>query len=105
MHMRGEPRTMQENPRYADVVDDVRATAFLVLATALLFTAVTTWSLAAGARERDRARFQNAVLSAQDSDRHINSLAPELFVRFPDMNALAKAGIELGRSRAATVKQ
>jgi len=25
MHMRGEPRTMQENPQYADVVDDVRA--------------------------------------------------------------------------------
>jgi dihydropteroate synthase len=28
MHMLGEPRTMQENPRYGDVVDDVRA--FLV---------------------------------------------------------------------------
>jgi dihydropteroate synthase len=25
MHMRGEPRTMQESPRYDDVVDDVRA--------------------------------------------------------------------------------
>jgi dihydropteroate synthase len=25
MHMRGEPRTMQEGPRYDDVVDDVRA--------------------------------------------------------------------------------
>jgi dihydropteroate synthase len=25
MHMRGEPRTMQQDPRYADVVDDVRA--------------------------------------------------------------------------------
>jgi dihydropteroate synthase len=25
MHMRGEPRTMQEDPRYADVVDDVKA--------------------------------------------------------------------------------
>jgi dihydropteroate synthase len=25
MHMRGEPRTMQADPRYADVVDDVRA--------------------------------------------------------------------------------
>jgi endonuclease-3 len=31
------------------------------------------------------------VLSAQDSDRHINSLAPELFKAFPDMKALAKA--------------
>ena len=25
MHMQGEPRTMQEDPRYGDVVDDVRA--------------------------------------------------------------------------------
>jgi dihydropteroate synthase len=25
MHMQGEPRTMQQDPRYADVVDDVRA--------------------------------------------------------------------------------
>jgi dihydropteroate synthase len=25
MHMRGEPRTMQEDPRYADVMDDVKA--------------------------------------------------------------------------------
>jgi dihydropteroate synthase len=25
MHMLGDPRTMQENPRYADVVDDVKA--------------------------------------------------------------------------------
>src|SRR4030067_80230 len=25
MHMQGEPRTMQENPHYADVVHDVRA--------------------------------------------------------------------------------
>ena len=25
MHMRGEPRTMQADPRYDDVVDDVRA--------------------------------------------------------------------------------
>lgn len=31
------------------------------------------------------------VLSAQDSDRHINSLAPGLFQKFPDMMALAKA--------------
>ena len=31
------------------------------------------------------------VLSAQDSDRHINSLAPALFKAFPDMAALAKA--------------
>lgn len=31
------------------------------------------------------------VLSAQDSDRNINKLAPELFNAFPDMQALSKA--------------
>lgn len=31
------------------------------------------------------------VLSAQDSDRNINKLAPKLFEAFPDMQALAKA--------------
>lgn len=31
------------------------------------------------------------VLSAQDSDRNINKLAPELFKEFPDMKALSKA--------------
>lgn len=31
------------------------------------------------------------ILSAQDSDRHINSLAPEFFASFPDMKSLAKA--------------
>jgi endonuclease-3 len=31
------------------------------------------------------------VLSAQDSDRHINKLAPKLFEAFPGMGALAKA--------------
>lgn len=31
------------------------------------------------------------ILSAQDSDRHINQLAPELFKKFPDMKALSKA--------------
>ena len=31
------------------------------------------------------------VLSAQDSDRHINELAPKLFDAFPDMRALSKA--------------
>src|SRR4051812_27748073 len=34
------------------------------------------------------------VLSAQDSDKHINSLAPELFKAFPNMKALAKADAE-----------
>lgn len=31
------------------------------------------------------------VLSAQDSDAHINKVAPEFFNAFPDMNALSKA--------------
>jgi endonuclease-3 len=31
------------------------------------------------------------VLSAQDSDRNINKLAPDLFKAFPDMKALSKA--------------
>lgn len=34
------------------------------------------------------------VLSAQDSDRHINKLAPALFAAFLDMKALAKADAE-----------
>jgi endonuclease-3 len=35
------------------------------------------------------------VLSAQDSDRNINKLAPKLFEAFPNMKALAKATEEL----------
>jgi endonuclease III len=35
------------------------------------------------------------ILSAQDSDRNINKLAPQLFESFPDMNALARATPEL----------
>src|SRR6478752_4671835 len=31
------------------------------------------------------------ILSAQDSDKNINKLAPEFFKAFPDMKALAKA--------------
>ena len=34
------------------------------------------------------------VLSAQDSDRHINELAPQVFEAFPDMQALSKATSE-----------
>lgn len=34
------------------------------------------------------------VLSAQDSDRNINKLAPELFKEFPDMKALSMAEAE-----------
>jgi len=35
------------------------------------------------------------VLSAQDSDRHINKIAPEVFAVVPDMKALASANKEL----------
>ena len=36
----------------------------------------------------------SVVLSAQDSDRNINKLAPELFKVFPDMKSLFKANSE-----------
>ena len=36
----------------------------------------------------------SVVLSAQDSDRHINKLAPEFFTAFPDMKALSQASAE-----------
>jgi endonuclease-3 len=35
------------------------------------------------------------VLSAQDSDRNINSMAPKLFEAFPDIKALARASEEV----------
>jgi endonuclease III len=35
------------------------------------------------------------VLSAQDSDRNINKLAPELFKTFPDMKSLSTANAEM----------
>jgi endonuclease-3 len=34
------------------------------------------------------------ILSAQDSDRHINQIAPELFKSFPNMAALSKASAD-----------
>lgn len=34
------------------------------------------------------------ILSAQDSDKHINEIAPKLFTAFPDMKSLAKADAE-----------
>jgi endonuclease III len=34
------------------------------------------------------------VLSAQDSDKHINQIAPKLFDAYPDMKALSKVGAE-----------
>jgi len=36
----------------------------------------------------------SVVLSAQDSDRNINKLAPELFKAYPDMKSLSKADAE-----------
>jgi endonuclease-3 len=35
------------------------------------------------------------VLSAQDSDKHINQIAPKFFEAFPDMQALSKASPEV----------
>jgi len=35
------------------------------------------------------------ILSAQDSDRNINKIAPELFNAFPDMKSLAQANAEM----------
>ncbi len=34
------------------------------------------------------------VLSAQDSDKHINQLAPAIFDAYPDMKALSKASAD-----------
>ena len=34
------------------------------------------------------------ILSAQDSDKHINELAPVIFGAYPSMNSLAKATVE-----------
>jgi endonuclease III len=36
----------------------------------------------------------SVILSAQDSDRNINKLAPELFKAYPDMKSLSKADAE-----------
>lgn len=44
------------------------------------------------------------VLSAQDSDRHINQLAPELFKAIPNMTALSKASDDLIMSFIAKVR-
>ena len=44
------------------------------------------------------------VLSAQDSDRHINKLAPEFFAAFPDMKALAKADAESIQQQISSVR-
>lgn len=49
------------------------------------------------------------VLSAQDSDKHINSLTPALFKAFPDMKSLARADAEalypfIGKVRSSLKK-
>jgi endonuclease III len=44
------------------------------------------------------------VLSAQDSDRHINQIAPGFFKDFPDMKALAKADSEAIFSHISKVR-
>ena len=44
------------------------------------------------------------VLSAQDSDRNINKIAPELFKAFPDMKALSKATDKTLQSHISKVR-
>jgi len=44
------------------------------------------------------------VLAAQDSDRHINKLAPDFFSTFPDMKALAKAEAEAVYEKISKVR-
>ena len=44
------------------------------------------------------------VLSAQDSDRHINQLAPEFFKAFPDMKALSRSTPETLRPFVAKIR-
>jgi endonuclease III len=44
------------------------------------------------------------VLAAQDSDRHINKLAPDFFAAFPDMKALAKADAEVVYEKISKVR-
>jgi endonuclease-3 len=44
------------------------------------------------------------VLSAQDSDKHINEVAPPLFEAFPDMKSLAKADKEMLFKYISTVR-
>lgn len=44
------------------------------------------------------------VLSAQDSDAHINKIAPDFFKAFPDMKALAKADEESLHAKISKVR-
>lgn len=44
------------------------------------------------------------VLAAQDSDKHINQVAPKFFETFPDMKALSKATLELVMKEVAGIR-
>ena len=44
------------------------------------------------------------ILSAQDSDKHINELAPAFFEAYPSINSLAKASAEELHQRISTVR-
>src|SRR5882757_8603470 len=44
------------------------------------------------------------VLSAQDSDKHINQIAPKLFDAFPNMEALSRATPEMLFQHIGTVR-
>src|SRR3954470_15399674 len=44
------------------------------------------------------------VLSARDTDDHINKLAPEIFAKFPDMKRLSKATTAQLKSVAGKVR-
>ena len=48
--------------------------------------------------------FVMVVLSAQDSDKHINQIAPKLFEAFPDMEALSRATPEMLFQYISTVR-
>ena len=57
MHMQGEPRTMQDDPQYGDVVDDVRAH----------LEARMNFAIAEGVREIARSSSTPASASARRS--------------------------------------
>jgi len=44
------------------------------------------------------------ILSAQDSDKHINELAPVIFEAYPSMNSLAQATVEDLHQYISTVR-
>jgi dihydropteroate synthase len=82
MHMRGEPRTMQEDPRYEDVVDEVRA--FL---EARLRDAV-----AAGVAE-ERIMLDPGIGFGKREEHNL-----ELLLRLPELCALGRP-LVIGTSR------